>query len=344
FISTVGDALRPRASGKPCAVPFLADVDDIYRFDPWHLPADKAVFRAEQEWCCFCPWKGIYPNILRTCRVTISGYWKAIGADWPICSTGGGGKLLGMKKVLVFYKGRAPGGTRTAWVMHEYHLDPTTSSSSIMKNKKKTFSCVQLDKWVLCKIFNKQSKGLQLISPSMDDDKDLISQRLPPEFSELPPGFHFRPTDEELILHYLRNRATAVPCPAPIFGDDVDKHMLDPWELPTVGYFCHSKDHNSSTGTTRFNHATKSGYWTMDRENEYDKAITLSAADNKTIGFKTTLTFYTGRAPQGVKTSWMMHEYRLADSTLSSTIHSAKQVQCSASSIRIYMRLCSICI
>jgi len=47
----------------------------------------------------------------------------------------------------------------------------------------------------------------------------------------LPPGFRFHPTDEELILHYLRKRAAAAPCPAPVIAE-VDIYKFDPWDLP----------------------------------------------------------------------------------------------------------------
>ena len=48
---------------------------------------------------------------------------------------------------------------------------------------------------------------------------------------ELPPGFRFYPTDEELIVHYLRNRAASLPSPASIIGE-VDIYKFDPWDLP----------------------------------------------------------------------------------------------------------------
>jgi len=49
--------------------------------------------------------------------------------------------------------------------------------------------------------------------------------------SELPPGFRFHPTDEELIVYYLCNQATSQPCPASIIPE-VDIYKFDPWELP----------------------------------------------------------------------------------------------------------------
>lgn len=50
---------------------------------------------------------------------------------------------------------------------------------------------------------------------------------------ELPPGFRFHPTDEELIVYYLCNQATSKPCPASIIPE-VDLYKFDPWELPGI--------------------------------------------------------------------------------------------------------------
>ncbi|URE33248.1 NAC domain-containing protein, partial [Musa troglodytarum] len=67
-----------------------------------------------------------YPTGTRTNRATAAGFWKATGRDKVICSSI---KRIGMRKTLVFYKGRAPHGQKSDWIMHEYRLDDRSNMS-----------------------------------------------------------------------------------------------------------------------------------------------------------------------------------------------------------------------
>lgn len=53
---------------------------------------------------------------------------------------------------------------------------------------------------------------------------------------QLPPGFRFHPTDEELVIHYLKKKVAAAPIPVDIIAE-VDLYKFDPWELPGTIYF-----------------------------------------------------------------------------------------------------------
>jgi hypothetical protein len=51
------------------------------------------------------------------------------------------------------------------------------------------------------------------------------------EKMDLPPGFRFHPTDEELISHYLYKKVLDSNFSARAIGD-VDLNKSEPWDLP----------------------------------------------------------------------------------------------------------------
>ncbi|CAK8536687.1 unnamed protein product [Lathyrus sativus] len=139
-----------QATSQPCPASIIPEVD-IYKFDPWQLP-DKSEF-GENEWYFFSPRERKYPNGVRPNRATVSGYWKATGTDKSIFS---GSKHIGVKKALVFYKGRPPKGIKTDWIMHEYRLIGSR------KQTNRQIGSMRLDDWVLCRIYKKKNNTKSL--------------------------------------------------------------------------------------------------------------------------------------------------------------------------------------
>ncbi|KAF7842839.1 NAC domain-containing protein 35 [Senna tora] len=109
--------LRRKVEGKRFNVELITFLD-LYRYDPWELPAMAAI--GEKEWYFYVPRDRKYRNGDRPNRVTTSGYWKATGADRMIRTENF--RSIGLKKTLVFYSGKAPKGIRTSWIMNEYRL------------------------------------------------------------------------------------------------------------------------------------------------------------------------------------------------------------------------------
>ncbi|KAF8404695.1 hypothetical protein HHK36_009583 [Tetracentron sinense] len=135
--------------------------------------------------------------------------------------------------------------------------------------------------------------------------------------SRVPPGFRFHPTEEELLHYYLRKKVADEKIDLDVIRD-IDLNKLEPWDIQEVckvgstpqneWYFFSHKDKKYPTGR-RTNRATAGGFW---KATGRDKIIYSSF---RQIGMRKTLVFYTGRAPHGQKSAWIMYEYRLDDST-----------------------------
>ena len=67
-----------------------------------------------------------YSTGTHTNKATAAGFWKARGRDKAINSMH---DLIGTRKTSVFYKGRAPNGQTSDWMMHEYRFETSESGT-----------------------------------------------------------------------------------------------------------------------------------------------------------------------------------------------------------------------
>lgn len=153
--------------------------------------------------------------------------------------------------------------------------------------------------------------------------------------SNLPPGFHFFPSDEELIVHFLRRKASLLPC-RPDIVPTLPPNRYDPWELNgmhlilSFTYSCilittqlvdvkswyqqlfQGKALEAGNQWYFFSHSTQSrtsrnGQWNPIGA---DEAV---SSGGRNIGLKKKFIFSIGEPFQSNKTNWVMHEYHLLD-------------------------------
>ncbi|CAA6663900.1 unnamed protein product [Spirodela intermedia] len=192
--------LRRKVEGRPFNVELITFLD-LYRYDPWELPAMAAI--GEKEWFFYVPRDRKYRNGDRPNRVTTSGYWKATGADRMIRSESS--RPIGLKKTLVFYSGKAPKGVRTSWIMNEYRL-PHHETDRYLK--------VEIS---LCRVYKR---------PGVEDHRHVpgaLSSRASSSRTTGPPPPAGKPTSSHLppaALHFPRRDSTSsdatgfAPCAA----------------------------------------------------------------------------------------------------------------------------------
>ncbi|KAJ4821764.1 hypothetical protein Tsubulata_049026 [Turnera subulata] len=159
--------LDRKINGRTIELEIIPEVD-LYKCEPWDLPDKSFLPSKDLEWYFYSPRDKKYPNGSRTNRATKAGYWKATGKDRSVHSQK---QPVGMKKTLVYYRGRAPHGIRTNWVMHEYRLLEslcgTTASSSLK------------DSYALCRVFRKTTQIPKTKDQKMsvaESNKDSVSE------------------------------------------------------------------------------------------------------------------------------------------------------------------------
>ncbi|CAI9759314.1 unnamed protein product [Fraxinus pennsylvanica] len=152
--------LRKKVAHQKIDLDVIRDVD-LNKLEPWDIQEKCKIGSTPQnDWYFFSHKDKKYPTGTRTNRATAAGFWKATGRDKVIHSNS---QRIGMRKTLVFYKGRAPHGQKSDWIMHEYRLEDDTHDPNAYNL---VGDMSPEDGWVVCRVFKKKNYHKALESNS----------------------------------------------------------------------------------------------------------------------------------------------------------------------------------
>ncbi|XP_022936620.1 NAC domain-containing protein 40-like [Cucurbita moschata] len=130
--------------------------------------------------------------------------------------------------------------------------------------------------------------------------------------SSLPAGFVFRPTVEQLITHYLKKKNDGNECVVS-FIKEIDLYKFEPEQLPDKSFI--PSDNFEwfffRANTLVIERTTGTGSWKSSGDPRPIKA----RGTDEVIGSREIFVFHRGRGDKGVKTNWVIREYRLHPDT-----------------------------
>ncbi|CAL0299279.1 unnamed protein product [Lupinus luteus] len=113
--------LKRKVFAEPLPVSVIPDFD-VFHTLPWDLQGDS-----KEKMYFFSNRKGYVCG--NSSRIVVgSGYWKSIGKDKAIVASDSR-QVIGMRKTLIYSKGKHSNETKTQWVMHELCLVGSGESS-----------------------------------------------------------------------------------------------------------------------------------------------------------------------------------------------------------------------
>ncbi|PSR89852.1 NAC domain-containing protein [Actinidia chinensis var. chinensis] len=133
--------LLNKLQGKREEMDRVIPVLEIFELEPWHLPklCGKLCRKDKEQWFFFAPRQEREAHGGRPSRTTASGYWKATGSPGYVYSSEN--RVIGVKKTMVFYKGKAPAGRKTKWKMHEYRAIEQQAGCAVPKLRHELTLC-----------------------------------------------------------------------------------------------------------------------------------------------------------------------------------------------------------